>query len=435
MIGKASLLLILGFSLIFLVFGHRFGSLTNQAVDNMTNYYAETVSQNCADAGANMAANKVFLNNKWRTGFSNLSFNGGEINVNVQNIYSYGDSLIKITSQGICEGITHKSVVLLRPSSFSKFAYYSIFENDPDGNTIWWMAKDTVWGPFHTQDYMHVDNHPVFHGKVTTGKSNLIYKNNEKNDYPVIDGDFQTNIDLPLPYDGIAKLKSVAKSGGKDIPQSSTTTTTTTGHGSNTSTTTTTNTDTVYITFIKDSIQIKMGIAKPAITYKTSEFSPNGVIFAEGMDIHLQGTLQGQYTIGSDENIYLDGNIEYNTDPQTDPTSTNILGICAQKNVLIADNTKKKLDINIDAAIYCQEAGFGVENYDKGAPKGIINLLGGITQYIRQPVGLYSVDKNGKSKIEHGYSKRYRYDNRLSSMSPPFYPNTGKFEVVSWLEE
>ena len=145
MIGKASLFLILGFSLIFLVFGQKFGSLTNQAVDNMTNYYAETVSLDCAVAGANMAANKVFLNNNWNAGFSKLSLNGGKINVTVQRIYSYGDSLIKISSQGTYEGITHKSEVILRPSSFSKFAYYSVLEKNPDGDAIWWSGDDVVW--------------------------------------------------------------------------------------------------------------------------------------------------------------------------------------------------------------------------------------------------------------------------------------------------
>ncbi len=453
MVGKASLYLILGFSLIFLVFGQRFGSLTNQAVDNMTNYYAETVSHDCAVTGANMAANKVFLNNKWNAGFSNLSFNGGKINVSVQHVYSYGDSLIKITSTGTYEESSHKSVVILRPSKFSKFAYYSVLEKDPDGDVIWWTAKDTIWGPFHTQDYMHVANHPVFHGKVTTAKNDIIYYTSKNSDYPVIDGDFQKNIDLPLPYNSILDLKSAAIQGGKDIPQTSTNTTTTQqtwvdgyyqgsgwskkwipGHYETTTTTTSTS-DTVYITFVKDSVQIKMGITKPSTTYKTSVIAPNGVIFVEGMNTRLKGTVKGQFTVGCDKDIYLDDNIVYNTDPLKN--STDVLGIVAKNNILITDNSPNGHDINIDASLYSQEGGIGAENYSTGSPRGNINLIGGIIQYERQPVGQFNASNNGNGKSEavHGYSKRYKYDNRLSTISPPFFPNTGKFEVVSWLEE
>ena len=48
MVGKASLLLVLGFSLIFLVFGQRFVSLSGQATDNMVDYYADVIANECA---------------------------------------------------------------------------------------------------------------------------------------------------------------------------------------------------------------------------------------------------------------------------------------------------------------------------------------------------------------------------------------------------
>jgi hypothetical protein len=106
-----------------------------------------------------------------------------------------------------------------------------------------------------------------------------------------------------------------------------------------------------------------------------------------------------------------------------------MLGICAENNVWITNNTPNGSDINIHASIYSEKYGFGAQNYDTGSPRGNINLLGGIIQKTRAAVSQFS-----GSTITHGYAKRYRYDDRFMLASPPFFPGTGGFEIVSWLE-
>jgi hypothetical protein len=434
MVGKASILLVMGFSLIFLVFGQKFVSIDNDAVDNMTNYYAETVSHDCATAGANMAANKVFLDPTWNAGFSDLSFNGGKINTTVQNIDAFKD-IIQIVSTGTFDGITHKVTVQLQPSKFSKFAYYS--ENE--GGNIWWTGTDTVWGPFHTQDDFRVEDHPVFIGKATTAKT-LKYYSSQNRDKPVFDGGFESGVDLPLPMDGLSSLKDDAAANGMDIKTAYDTITTSGGGGRGGrggrggGSSTKIVPDTAYVTFAKDSVKIKLGYDKPENEYLTSSIAPNGVIYVEGMNVRLKGVVKGQYTVASDGDIYLDDDIVYNTNPLTHPNSTDLLGIVSQNNVWITDNSANRNDINIDAAIYCQNGGFGAENYSSRPNSGNINLLGGITQNTRQAVGTFS-QILGITLIQSGFSKRYKYDNRLMYSSPPSFPGTGSFEVVSWLEE
>jgi hypothetical protein len=434
MVGKASLLVVLGFSLIFLVFGQRFNSISNQSIDNMTDYYAQTVSHDCATAGANMAANKVFLDPTWNAGFTNQSFNGGKFNTTVKLADAFKNQ-IQITSVGTYAGVTHTTTVLLQPSSFSKFAYYSVSE----GGTIWWTGGDTVWGPFHTQDYLRVHSHPVFIGKASS-KQSIVYYTNQKSDAPVFDGGYDTGVNLPLSTNGLSPIKSDAQTNGWDIPKSTTTTTTydttyyTSGKNKgkiqNITSTSKTTTDTAYVTFKKDSIQIKKGYNKPPTTYLTSAKTKDGVIYVEGMDVRLQGTVKGMYTIASEGNIWLDNDIVYNTDPLKNPNSKDLLGIVAQNNVWITDNKANSKDINIDAAIYTQTGSFGAQNYNTRAVDGNINLVGGITQNTRGAVGTFS-----GSNIASGFSKRYKYDNRLLVSSPPMFPGTGSFEVVSWLEE
>ncbi|HEY6437259.1 MAG TPA: hypothetical protein VIY47_11770, partial [Ignavibacteriaceae bacterium] len=74
--------------------------------------------------------------------------------------------------------------------------------------------------------------------------------------------------------------------------------------------------------------------------------------------------------------------------------------------------------------------GFGAVNHNTRPKSGNINLLGGIIQNTRKAVGMFGSD----GKIKNGFAKRYAYDNRLLVASPPFFPGTGGFEIVSWYE-
>ena len=60
---------------------------------------------------------------------------------------------------------------------------------------------------------------------------------------------------------------------------------------------------------------------------------------------------------------------------------------------------------------------------------GNINLIGGIIQDTRQAVGTFS-----GGKIVSGFAKQYKYDDRFLVASPPFFPGTGGYEIVSWYE-
>jgi hypothetical protein len=58
--------------------------------------------------------------------------------------------------------------------------------------------------------------------------------------------------------------------------------------------------------------------------------------------------------------------------------------------------------------------------------------MGGIQQYQRQAVGTTG---GTPVHIVSGFGKNYQYDTRLMIMSPPSYPNTGAYEVLSWYED
>ena len=404
MAGKAVLFLVVGFSLIFLAIGKNFGGLSNRAVDNLSDYYTETVAHDIAVTGANMAANRMFRDPTWTAGYDKVNYQNGKMNVEV-NIIDAFKNIRQIVSTGSFNGVTNTVSVTLQPSKFSKFAYYSINE----GNSIWWISSDTVWGPFHTQDYLRVSGNPVFWGKATTKRSVV---KNPSSSKPKFYGGFEKGVDLPLPLDGLAAMETAATAGGLKI----------------------TGKDTVYITFAVDSIKIKYAFNGPTTTYLTSGSSPNGVIFAKDAVVRLQGKVKGQYSVVASGTspkgkIFLDDDIVYNTDPRVDPASEDMLGIIAKNEILITENAVNNDHINIHGSIYSESAGFGAQNHDTRPVSGNINLLGGIIQHTRKAVGTFS-----SGVINHGFAKRYRYDERLMFSSPPMYPGTGAFEIVSWLE-
>lgn len=408
MSGKASLFVVAGFSLIFLVLSQNFSALSTRTVDNYVEYHNETVSHNIAVTGANLAANQIFLDPTWSAGYTNLPVEDGELDVSVTVLDPY-KNIRQIEAIGTFSDFTSTVKVVLAPSKFSKFAYYSVYE----GGSIWWTGNDTVWGPFHTQDYMRAYRHPVYYGKATT-KKNLIYYDSKSKDKPYFLGGFEKGVDLPLPTDGVDQLEVAADNDGLKFDGM----------------------DTLYLTFDKDTLRYRTTKFGPDSTIYLPAAVNNGVIFAKNTVLRMQGVVRGQYTIGCSSsgntaygNIFLDGDIVFEKDPRQYPTSTDLLGICAENNVWMTDNSPNHSDINIHASIYCETGGFGAENYSSRPVSGNINLLGGIIQHTRRAVGTF-----GYGGIKSGFAKRYKYDDRLLVASPPMFPGTGSFEIVSWWE-
>ncbi|MBW7889071.1 MAG: hypothetical protein H3C35_12060 [Bacteroidetes bacterium] len=415
--GRTAIYMVIGFSTIFLFIGKSYYDIKLQALDNSLNYYERSQLYNVASAGANIACSQLFQDNNWRAGYSDISFNGGKFSVTVTDTT---ERRVNIVSVGTFQGTTQVVRVLMQPSNFGKFA---VFNGDEKG--VKWASGDTVWGPYHTNSKLEATGSPVFYGKVSAleGKSGGT---------PKFYGGFTSGVSLPLPQKIITS--DSAKVNGKYID----------------------NIDTVWASFNSNgtvSIRQKKSVPLKDTSFTTliNAFAPNGAVTYYGAVIRVKGTVNGRVTFStvgdstsagfSSSNkkggkIFIDSSIVYNSNPKTNPNSTDMLGLVGTDSVIISNNTNNvtptKKGIDLQAAIFTLKS-FSAQDYSTikvgGSYVGNIRLVGGITQNERGAVATSGGWGGGS-----GFLKSYFYDERLLVTPPPGYPLTGGFEIVSWFE-
>jgi hypothetical protein len=411
--GRSSLIMVLGFSMALILKGFNLSGVSSDAYDNVVNYYGRAASHNIAVGVANMGCNIIYrVPNSFPTR-TNLSFGGGTVNLWTKTVDTMGR--IRLTTASNYREFLDTVSIVWGQSNFSKFAYYSNTEA-----SINWATGDTIWGPFHTQDKMTVNYSPVFMGKVT---NKLGMTKNPSSSTPDFHNGYQTGIDIPMPSD-FTPLKNAAVSGGKYL------------RGKDVSIAFD-SMDTGYMT-------IKVGTAAAQRVLITT-YCPNGALVIDSANLRIKGIFKGQITIAvlsagasNKGKMYLDSSVAYYRNPTvyTDPPPTDVLGLCAEDSIVITRNVNNQNNITIQGALFSLKSGLGAEqyNYDDNdlgpVVRGRINLLGGVSQKQRAAVGTLNIG----GSLKTGFLKSYRYDNRLMTQSPPYFPTTGGYEILSWYE-
>lgn len=297
--------------------------------------------------------------------------------------------------------------------NFSRYAYFSDIELRASGTKIWFASGDNLYGPVHTNDQFHISGAPVFHQEASSHAGTLdYYAGGPPTDTP----DFKKGVTLgaatiPLPQDlSILKAKAHA-SDGLFI----------TGFATKAVV------DIQYNVALDKSQLVVSKDGGAAVTY---ELPANGVVYIDGTS-EVKGKLKGQLTIASRGDLRIVDDVVYKTDPRTDPTSGDILGLISEANVVMA-STAANLDSGdetVMASIMALGESFTAEDYASGSPRGKLKLYGGIIQERRGPVGTFS----GSTTVS-GYQKAYSHDLRLLDSPPPAFPTTGIIERISWQE-
>jgi len=309
-------------------------------------------------------------------------------------------------------GMTKCLQVKVGQQNFSRYAYFSDLEKSPSGSTIWFVTEDEFFGPMHTNDQMHIYGDPIFHEEASSAAATIDYYNGgPPRDNPSFLGGLTLSASrIPLPTNTSMILTKANEAGGLKI----------TGNP-------------VYIKFLVDgSGNRSLSVSINGGSYNTMAYPANGVIYVQGT-AQVEGKVKGQVTVGCNGDIRIMDNIVYNTDPRTDPTSSDVLGLVSDKNVIMWNSTAN-LDVadeTVMAAIMALNTSWTVQNYDSGSPRGKLIVYGGIIQKQRGAVGTFN-SSNGN--IVTGYEKDYSYDPRLLDNPPPAFPTTGQVEKIAWNE-
>ncbi len=467
--GKAAMLLVLGFSIIFMVFGGNFNNLSNRSVENYSSYYTHNLAYNIAVAGANIASNKVFLDKTWDDGYDNLPFQGGYLNVYITNPtggggkvdvchnpdkhsahtisinvsalpahLAKGDELgacgaaaaaemVLIYSEGFYQDDTAVVYVELQPSTFAKYGNFY----DKMASAIP-ATGDIFQGPFHVNDKMRTWGSPEFFGKVTSKKGLEMYNTKD----PQFHGGYESGVDVERPFDTTG-MRSAGTAGGLELRAPD-------GSGKPID---------VSIEFKGDKVEIEIlneddfdddayedyDDGGPIIkeTIKLKDF--NGMIYAEKANIYIKGELDGSSTVVATKkgkngygNIFQTDDLKYKDDLSKKPESDNMLGLVAEENIRLQynDDTKHK-DIITQASMFAFNGTVRPDNA-LVANDGVLKewqITGGI---IAKDVGV-TAHYNSVGPYE-GYKFIHTYDERFLHTVPPYFPHTKNYEVVSWYE-
>jgi Tfp pilus assembly protein PilX len=296
---------------------------------------------------------------------------------------------------------------LVRNESFSRYSYFTNWERMASGARIWFTTRDRLAGPVHTNDQLNIAGNPIFDGPVSTVAPSLNYYNGGPPlDNPVFNGGLTRNapsVTLPLT---VTPLRTAAAGPGGLWLDGNTT-----------------------IALQADGTMLVTNPVRGWVNMP-QPIPANGAVFVNGGNLTVSGTLRGQVTLGTSNNVIVANSVQYATDPRSNPASTDVLGLVAEQNVVVSQSAP--FDVAIHGSVMALSESFTVERWWVGPPKGTLSVLGGIIQTRRGPVGTFSGATGAKLS---GYSKDYQYDTRLSNMAPPFYPTTTRYQAVMWQEE
>lgn len=411
--GKYALIIVSGFVITFGFTRSNINRMNASLFDSFYQRYEQANVRNIANGAAQVAIRELVDDSDWRTGWNSQSLFDGTSTVVVEdssNDSTLGRGVIRITSTATYENVTDTTVVVWKRKAFSEFSYFT--NNEP---TIYFITGDTLNGPVHTNGTFHMSGSPVFNGKVSS--PNLWVGSGTPKFFGGADFNVST-VSLPINLD---QLTAAAQSGGVVVSPAST--------------------KSLWLDFQSDGtvnyVVLNDGSSPTGGTSWTNFdlTSINGVIGCTE-EVHVKGTVNGQITVGSAKDIYLEDDILYAADPRSG-TSDDLLGLVSKQKVIVAENTANNSNCEIHASILALDK-FTVQNYSSGSPRGTLIVLGGIVQETRGAVGTF-----GGGGISSGYSKNYQYDERLIEEIPPFYPIVGEDtggnpyapgRVLSWYE-
>ena len=390
--GRAALLMVFGLTFLFSAYQLNTGSVSTRAAENLYSYYSHRIAHQIAVSGLNISAAKLYEDNTWRGPMKNISFKGGEFSLGFKTI---GDTLI-VRSLGEYDGLIDTVVAFFSlENAYTKYTWFTFMENG-----VAWTKGDSVWGPLHTNATLNHQNDKsiVFHDKVTAGKGISSPPKNAKTKFL---GGYEVGVFVPK-VTHMNDLINAASSGGYTFPTPG---------------------NIMGIEFNNDgTLDLYSNGVRIADDTTFSSLAPNGAIYSAGPIVIFGtggvNTPADGISIGSGGDITLKNPISYADDPLSNPNSDDLLALVAWNNIVIDNQSIANWDVQ--CVLMAIKGSMVATNMTKN---GIFNFLGSTYQNVR-----------GNAKMFQSFYKKYRHDQRLNNIEPPYYPGASDLHLLAWWE-
>jgi len=400
--------------------------------------------------------------------------------------------IYRIISAGTVRNRTKTVEVVVKQSSFGKYAYFTDSETSSGGGAIWWNSKDKIDGPVHSNnkngtnfniDYSawssNTPTRPIFLDMVTGSGSTINYTPSRPTTETTFkkvflngSSGYRLGVEtINMPPSTTAQKEAAwgaasgfptttgvylraGSSGGLYIQGDSTITMSVSGTG-NQVMTIKQGSNTTVVTYNKTAGTITTSGPMGSGSATSASSLSNGVIYCTGNITSLSGTIadnvvaSGQitqrsaYTIATDtsggKDITVTGDIVYKTKPDKTLAPDAAVNLAAgtlglvSRNVLIADdgtNAHVHANREIDAVMMAGGSNTTGSISVNNYDQGTKGTLRVVGGLIQSVRGIVASLSGGS--VSSGYAKDYCYDPRMSAAPPPFYPTTGQYDRMSW---
>lgn len=364
--------------------------------------------------------------------------------------------------------------------SFSDYLVYTNNHTSPSGGGIWFTSRTAFDGRVHTNGQFRFAYNPTFNDQVTSVSSTARYYNNGAGSGLELNADHNGTVDVPtfaggftrgvpvvsLPDNAFGQMNAALglnpnsttrpDNAAINLALTGTSASTSPANGIYVAATGTTVTGGVYVQGSLDDClltidgsgrqvyTLKQGATTRTITVdvgagRTYVFdgtntttltgTPRGVLYVAGSINKLRGpdrnfgavvpavALNTKMLITAENDIVLHKDVVC----QNYDAGTNVLGLySADGSVRVS--TSAPDDMNLDAFVMAAGSTgiFGVDDHDRGDPRGTFNLRGGMVTEYYGAFGTFS-----GNTATSGFGRNFQYDRR--GLTPPYYPTTGRF--------
>ncbi|MFQ5648514.1 MAG: hypothetical protein ACE5IY_01110 [bacterium] len=396
--GRALLIIVLGFSTIFGGMMFNVTSSQQRSSRALVEQYKKIIARNAKESISNVVISKAI---KSTNAAGTFSFGDVSCELMLQDITADSTteakkSLMTIvcTYDGVADSTT---IVMMRPA----YSYYYYFV---DGATwlsdIIYTTGDTLVGAIHANTSITIDGNPVFFSKVSSTASGFNIVDVMTTEARAFGG-VEFGIDaIHLPNNAaLVPLEQVITAGGHLFAGAD-----------------------LHLTFKADS---SYDWTQGAASGNSLISARNGTIMLTGTNnIHIKGVVGGQVTILAEHDIVVDSSIVYLNDPRSMQGSNDYLGLIAKHNIRVK---KDFTNVEIDAAMMALNE-FKVDGYSTGGPKGTLTMFGSLAVYQDRPSGVVV-----GGTVANGYLRNHVYDLRLKERTPPYFPRLLDRKEVAYI--